>query len=248
MKSISIIIFWYACAISFAQPVTPRAISLQLKLKSTTGTNGNSVAWHPATKMYYTIIAGNADYPIDIFDERGTCIKSQESGIDNRGIWFNPKSKKLEGKTNDGQLFSWTIDETGELSNPKLIKESIGIEGQFVVCFGNGYYYYHEEGIVKKVSLKGKATSIQLARPSSEDQYNQYGMGYTSVKNYEIILLKPSSNTLEFYNLKGALTASIVLPGTFPDLEAFRFSYANKMVWLYDVEARVWSGYKVFNQ
>lgn len=246
MKTILALLFAATLTTSFAQPITPDSVSLTLVLNSLDGTNGCSVAWNPINKMYYTIIAGNVDFPIDIFDEKGKWISEQVAGVDARGIWFNPKTKKLEGKSNDGQLFSWMIDSNGELNDPELIKEFIGIEGQFVVSFSKGFYYYHEEGVVKMVNAKGDIDNIQLARPSEDDDYNTYGMGYTEVKNYEIVLFNRATSSLEFYNLKGELTSTVALPGYIPDMVSFRFSFANNMAWLYDIDERVWSGYKVF--
>jgi len=246
MKNLLTVLFASTITISLAQPKTPEQISLSLKLNSTGGTNGCSVAWNPINKMYYAIIAGNIDYPIDIFDETGKWISKQVSGVDVRGIWFNPKTKKLEGKSNEGELFSWSIDSDGGLDEPQLVKESIGIDGQFVVSFSKGFYFYHEEGVIKKVSAKGAIDYIQLARPSEEDDYNTYGMGYTEVKNYEIVLFNRATSSLEFYNLKGDLTATVALPGYIPDMVRFRFSFANNMAWLFDTDERVWNGYKVF--
>jgi hypothetical protein len=232
---------------AFAQPKTPSGVSIQLRLQSDEGTNGCAVAWNPKQKLYYTIIAGNEIYPIDIFDERGTWKNQKQSGVDARGLWYNSKSGKLGGRSFAGDLVEWNLSSSGEPQN-FVVTGSIDMEGQQVTTLGaKGTMYVYKEGTIVKYSAKGKEEgSVILEADFNEETHNTYSMGFTGVKNYEFVLVNLTNTALEFFNLKGKRTATVNLPGEVPYAENFQFSFANNHVWLYDIDTRTWSGYKVF--
>jgi hypothetical protein len=121
------------------------------------------------------------------------------------------------------------------------------VEGQYVGVLGKGYVYFYKEGAIEKYSTKGKKSgTIKLPSDFETEKYNTYAMGFSGVKGYEIVLLNLSSTSLEFYSLKGKRTATVSLPDDVPYAENFRFSFANGYAWLYDVDTRTWSGFKVF--
>lgn len=230
---------------AWAQPKTPSGMPLKLSLQSMDGTNGCAVAWNPDKKLYYTVVAGNVDYPIDIFTEAGMWISSLKSGVDNRGLWYNSKSGRLEARSNDGQLYAYSFKENGEPINPEQIRDEVGPADQNVGTFFKGLVYYYGAGIVTSISAKGKKMRIPLTLAADNGGYNRYSMGFTGVKNYEIVLHNYQNKNLEFYNLKGKKTSTISLPDEIPHAEQFRFSFANNCVWFYDVDTRTWSGYKI---
>jgi hypothetical protein len=166
--------------------------------------------------------------------------------LDNRGLWYNTKSGKLEARSFDGQLFAYSLKENGKPNTPEKIKDEVGPADQNVGTFFKGKVYYYGEGIVTSISAKGKTSSIQLAQSVDEPGYNNYSMGFTGVKNYEIVVHHYINKSLEFYNLKGKKTSTVSLPDGIPEAENFRFSYANNRAWLYDVDSRSWTGYKIF--
>ena len=43
--------------------------SVTLKLQMTNGTNGSGVAWHPEHEVYYAVIAGNRNFPLETFSK-----------------------------------------------------------------------------------------------------------------------------------------------------------------------------------
>ena len=237
---------WLLIMAAFAQPKTPSGKPLKLELQSDGGTNGCAVVWNPEKKLYYTVIAGNVDFPIDVFSETGKWISTHASGVDNRGLWYNTKSGKLEARSNDGQLFAYSLNENGKPNDPKKIKDEVGPADQNVGTFFKGKVYYYSEGIVTSISAKGKKSYNQLTMSVDDAGYNNYSMGYAGVKNYEIVLHNYMNKSLEFYNLKGEKTSTISLPDEIPEAENFRFSFANNRAWLYDVDSRTWTGYKIF--
>jgi hypothetical protein len=231
---------------AFAQPKTPSGVTLRLELQSEDGTNGCAVVWNPEKKLYYTVIAGNVDFPIDVFDASGKWLSTHESGVDNRGLWYNTKSGKLEARSYDGQLYAYTLKGNGKPNEPEQIKDEVGPADQNIGTFMKGSVYYYSDGVVNVISSKGKQKAIQLAMSSDYENYNHYSMGATGVKNFEFMVLNVASSSLEFYNVKGKQTAAVKLPGEIPVAENFRFSLANNHAWLYDAESRTWSGYKIF--
>lgn len=246
MKKFLTGIAWLLIIAAFAQPKTPSGVTLRLELQSEDGTNGCAVVWNPEKKLYYTVIAGNVDFPIDVFSETGKWLSTHESGVDNRGLWYNTKSGKLEARSYDGQVYAYKLKENGKPNEPEQIKDEVGPADQNVATFYKGKVYYYGDGIVTSINSKGKKSYNQLTMSVDDGGYNNYSMGYTGVKNYEIVLHNYMNKRLEFYNLKGQKTSTISLPDEIPEAESFRFSYANKRAWLYDVESRTWSGYKVF--
>jgi hypothetical protein len=246
MKKILTGCAWLLIIAAFAQPKTPSGKPLKLELQSDEGTNGCAVVWNPEKKLYYTVIAGNVDFPIDVFSETGNWISTHESGVDNRGLWYNTKSGKLVARSYDGQLYSYSLKENGKPSEPVQIKDEVGPADQNVGTFLKGSVYYYSDGVINSISSKGKQKALQLAMSSDSENYNHYSMGVTGVKNYEFVVWNVTNSSLEFYNLKGKQTATVTLSGEIPEAENFRFSFANNRAWLYDVDSRTWTGYKVF--
>lgn len=247
MKKVFVYIIPLISSITFAQPKTPTSTTLKLSLQSTEGTNGCAVVWNSKQNLYYSIIAGNTVFPIDIFTATGKWKSSVESGVDNRGLWYNTKSGTLGGRSLDGDFVEWSLSDSGVPENFTTVA-STDIDGQSVATFGaKGTIYIYQEGIIVKYSSKGKKTgTIRLPDDFNPDDYNMYSMGYTFVKNYELVLVNNANSTFDFYNLKGKRTGSVKLPNGAPYAENFRFSFANKIAWLFDADTRTWNGYKIF--
>jgi hypothetical protein len=81
---------------------------LELKITEPGGANAASVAWHPVQKKYYAAQAGNADFPLGVFDVKGKMLSNstQTTLFDIRGLWYNAKTKTLQA--NGYNDFGWT--------------------------------------------------------------------------------------------------------------------------------------------
>lgn len=89
---------------------------ITLKLKSSEGTNGCVLAWNPSTSTYYSVIAGNPDFPIDVFSADGRQIQSIAARLDLRGFWHNPTYGMMEGNTfYDQDIASYIYSTDGTL-------------------------------------------------------------------------------------------------------------------------------------
>jgi hypothetical protein len=235
---------------------TPRAtaaIDIQLQMQSDGGTNGAAVAYHPLKKRYYAVIAGNAVFPLETFDDAGRPLAQAEAGVDTRGLWWNPASKRIEGNSFGGSLFSMSVDEKGNILGFDAFwaEEALGSAPQACATGGpKGNVLYYADGEVfihagKNGKLKG---TVQLRGvPVGLSDLNSTQIFYTGCKKQEIGLLNYASKRVYLFNLKkGSLSATIALPGSAPTHGMFRASYANGRLFLFDADARVWTSYLLF--
>lgn len=255
-KVIFIGLLWVSALVnsSFGQLIDHPKSSLILQFKQEDGTNGAAVAYNPIKELYYAVIAGNGDFPIEVFDVNGNNLYQTNAGNDLRGIWWNPSTKALEGNGyGDIGLVSFAMDNNGfpslgsntiyEGGNTQPNGQSVGVldtKKKQVAYYSEGAVYWYKRAngaFSKKLNLTlGSTASI-----------NEYSMIYTGVKKMEIGLLDFENNKIYLFNSKnGTQTATITLPKNAIASAAFKFSYANKHVFLYDIDSRSWTGFRIF--
>lgn len=89
---------------------------MEITMPGDGGSNGGSVAYNPIAKKYYIPMLGNASYPMAIFDLKGKEITYATAGNDLRGLWYNPKTKQLEGNCYDsGGWVKYKLDAKGSI-------------------------------------------------------------------------------------------------------------------------------------
>ncbi len=216
------------------------------------GTNSCSVTWNPEKQLYYAVFAGNGDYPLETFDSRGMQVHGGIIGADTRGIWYNPKTKQIEGVDFDGGYFKTVLDDAGHPVNSVEVKaEAVPGALQSIWQFNpttGGIYLYAEGNIMgyskKKFILKDVIKIGSL--PCSLDEINHTTVVYTGHKNYEFGFLDFVNYKVHLINTKGEFTASLDLPDDAILNEAFCFAFANDRIWLYSLDERVWKGYPAF--
>ena len=234
----------------YAQKSYKAAEVLTLEFALSDGTNASAVTWNPDKKVYYSVIAGNASFPLETFDEFGEQINSNEAGVDARGLWYNLKTKQLEG---NGQaetgIFTIGFDNSGERKSVKILLEGKNQpENQSVGAFDSKkqiIYYYSDGKIYSYLRKNGKQKSSLNITNSQIDigNINATTVIFTGIKNQELGLLDYNSQKVYLFNLKGKHNATINLPENALTNDAFRFSFANNYVWLYDIDTRTWTGY-----
>lgn len=262
IKILSIIFFTFLGIFhSYAQGSKPReeAINagIELRIKGTKGTNGSAVAWNPDKQLYYAVIAGNEEYPLETFNSDGKFLYTAEAGADLRGLWYNPKTKTLEGNGyNDYGLFKGHLTIDGYAVDVKSCKK----EGRFqpsenscgaydskknLLYFLDGTYlaaYSASNGkIMSSTPISGLEDGFYL-----EDDANKTSLIYTGVKGYEIGILDYNENRILLLNKKGKQTAIVNLPYEAVTNYAFWTAYANDKLWLYDSDTRTWTSYILF--
>lgn len=241
-------------AVSFSQLIDHPKASLTLKIEQSSGTNGAAVAYNPVSELYYCVMAGNASYPLEVFDKNGNGVYQTNAGVDMRGIWWNPKTKTLEGNGyGESGIVSFAMDEN---DYPSLGIQTVfpggdhQADAQSVGTFDskkNLIMYYNQGVLYSYKRSNGQLAKKTILNNPSENNTNAYTVVYTGVKKMEVGLLDYTNNKVLLFNSKtGHQTATIHLPNSATTNHAFRFSYANKYVLLYDTDSRSWTGYKIF--
>lgn len=230
------------------------------------GANGAAVTYHPKEKLYYAAQAGNMIFPLVIFNEDGDVVSGDEQAtlIDVRGLWYNPKTKQLEGNGyKDFGWFAYDLDKKGIPEKINIKKEgsnqpddnSAGVlntdanevlflDGLNVVC-------YSTDGTDKRKSIQihfGAMNAGDIAifsQAQFEQTYNTRSLIYTGIKNAEIGLLNIAKKQVELYDSKTGYMSQIVkLPIDFELETFFNFSFSNGIYWVFDKQKRKWNGFK----
>ena len=223
---------------------------VQLRIDALNGTNGSAVAWDSKRKVYYAVIAGNADFPLEQFTEAGEFLLGSTALTDTRGLWYNPKTKTLEGNA------------AGELG---LFKHQLGTDGDAVateVLFPGQnqpdfqsvgainpkkqeIYFYYDDVFYRYSRKYGtvKASIMLYGYPADPADLNTTTVIFTGRKGEELGVLDHQANKVYLFNLKGTYSATVQLPNDAISFKMFRFSYANGKIWLYDTQSRSWQGY-----
>lgn len=230
------------------------------------GANGASVAYNPKEKLYYAAQAGNAEFPLVIFTANRKVVSAddQKTLIDVRGLWYNPKTKQLEGNAyKDFGWFSYELNKDGLPEKLKIKKEglyqpdmnSAGVlnteNNEVLFLDGLNIVCYSTEGMDKRKSIQlhfGAMNANDAATMSVSDfelAYNASSVIYTGTKGAEIGLLNVAKKQVELYDIKtGYMSQIIKLPVKFEVETKFNFSYSNGIYWLFDKQTRKWNGYK----
>jgi hypothetical protein len=255
MKSLcfSLLLVLTASVATFAQPKLYPPAVITYTFQQTSGTNGSAVTYNPAAGLYYATIAGNPTFPLEVFNSQGQTVAQTEARADLRGLWWNKKSKSLEG--NCAGEIGWVKIGCGKDGLPSGSSEGL-VSGQRqpdfqsvgdydakkkqVVFYMDGSLFFHN-------AKTGEQTgTLRLSLPVSKDNINFTTVGYTGQKNYEFALLDFEAGKLYYFNRKGAKTGESELPLNVAMNPAFRWSFANGIAFIYDANFRSWIGYKVF--
>lgn len=238
-----------------------------LSMPGETGNNGGSVVWHPVLKKYYASFAGNASYPMGVFDPTGKLISPEdiETMFDTRGLWYNTITKRIEA--NGYADYGWIayklspkgipIDTAQILEGQNQPDEqSLGVfdavKKKIAFLSGNIIVYYSLQGQALDESIELKIASDDEEAMEDEltddvgpmENYNATALCYTGIPNAEFAILNYSKLQIEMYNRKGVLTKALQLPDEAVVYNNFNFAYANNIWWLFDKVERKWFGYK----
>ncbi|MBL0146941.1 MAG: hypothetical protein IPP48_15695 [Chitinophagaceae bacterium] len=238
----------------------------EIEMPGDGGSNGGSVVFHPITKKYYIPMLGNASFPFAIFDAKGKLISEAEAGNDLRGLWYNPKTKAIEGNCYDsGGWVRYTVDAKGEIpvdfeirSSEKIFDnamkqptdQSLGVfnakEDVVYFLYATGVAIFNMKGEEQKtIELRKTKDGDAIFFDEENYTYNVTSVIYTGIPKAEIGILNIVDKKIEFYNkATGVYTTEWKLPEDASVQERFNFAYANNMVWLFDKDNRKWVVYK----
>jgi hypothetical protein len=252
---------------------TPQALKkvMELKMPKTaeddmSGTRGAAVVWHPVQKKLYASFAGNAEYPMAVFDVKGKCLSSEDltTMADTRGLWYDPATKLLCGNAySDWGWFAFDLDKTGIPSEAKVEKEGMNQPDAHAVGTYNTaskqvlflslsqvYMYNNDAELVDSITIHWGRKKADGAEEDEDlyrqhEDYNSSSLAYTGIKGQELGLLNITNKQVELYDIKtGFLTKVLALPETSAVEPLFNFAYANGIYWLFNIEMRKWVGYK----
>ena len=232
------------------------------------GTRGGAVVWHPIQKKYYAAFAGNEGYPLAVFNVTGKRLSGdkQTAMVDTRGLWYNPKLKKICGNGySDIGWFSHKLDAKGIPTESEIYAAGMNQPGEqcigvFNASSNNVYflsgqkiYVYNAESMQEEDSTirlypgisKKEDNELEDEGETLSEDYSYNVLIYTGIPKAEFGLLNVVEKQVELYNRKtGLMTQKLKLPADLPTWPMFNFSYTNGIYWAFDQDTRIWTGYK----
>lgn len=236
-------------------PFSQAVCDVMLQISSNDGTNGLAVTYNPDKKLYYSVFAGNGAYPLEVHNVNGESILQTEIGYDARGMWYNSKTKALEGITYNNQGgFVFTLNKDGMPEGSKATDFSYGMDAQTVAVYAEKMkmVLFTEQGVVSffKLGKMGVKKKVTLAIPNGV-ALNENAPMYTGIKGFELAYLDQNSMMVHYFDVKkGSYSGSTMLSmGKCTEVTewpwGFRVSFCNNRVFVYDAQNRIWTGYKV---
>lgn len=239
---------------SYGQIIERPKASIELKFYLEDGKNGSAVTFDPDRELYYSVIAGNAGFPMEVFDKNGLQLYQTEVGSDLRGLWWNKKKGRLEGNGySEIGIVAINLNDQGypSVGITTVIEGMHQPESNSCGAFDEKkiIYYYDDKKFHSYSSKNGKmlnSVDVKLNNANWEN-INGTSIIYTGVKKMELGLLDFIDNKVFLFDKKtGELTGTINLPSEAPTYHSFRFAYANKHVFIFNDLKKKWQGYQIF--
>ncbi len=265
--------------------ILPEAqVGIKIPLTKKPTTRPMTVAHIPLFKRYYIAdgglapMGGEGEVPyskseIHAYDEEGKYLQSSRPGYDNRSLYFNPNTAKLEtvtynissdvGFSPNSGIFSIDLAENGDLKNT-----SADVFG-FNPAFGdsatmpsynaetNQYYAKQERGNkvwVVETKSREKISEITLDLKSAGAEHHDVSdhfIGFSGVKGQELVLLDVDHKAVLIFDLSGKYVGRSELPKDMKLRSQNHFNgtgYTNDMLFVYhepEGEFGTYYGFKV---
>ena len=265
--------------------IMPEAqIGIKIPLAKKPTTRPMTVAHIPSFKRYYIADGGLApmgsegEVPfskseIHAYDEEGKYLHSARPGYDNRSIYYNPNTARLEtvtynvssdvGFSPNSGIYAIDLTENGDLKN-----SSNDISG-FNPAFGdsatipsynpetNQYYAKQERGnkvwvVDTKSREKVREIMLDLAAAGAEHHdVSDHFIAFSGIKGEELVLLDVDHKAVLIFNLDGKYVGRSELPKDLKLRAQNHFNgtgYANDMLFVYhepEGEFGTYYGFKV---
>ncbi len=259
-------------------------VGIKIPLTQKPSTRPMTVAHIPGLKRYYIADGGLAPMAsefeaatsksqIHAYDDEGKYVNSAKPGYDNRSLYYNPNSGKLEtitynissdvGFSPNTGIYAIDLSETGD------VKDSSNEVTQFNPAFGDAatmpsynpetkqYYAKQERGNkVWVVDLKSREKISEIALDFTKagvafDDVSDHFVAYSGVKGEEFVLLDVDHKAVLIFDLSGKYVGKSELPKNLKLRSQNHFNgigYANDMLFVYNEpegEFGTYYGFKV---
>lgn len=267
-----------------AEILADAQVGIKIPLVKKPSTRPMTVAHIPGLKRYYIADGGLApmasEYEsatsksqIHVYDDEGKFVSSAHPGYDNRSIYYNKNSDKLEtitynvssdaGQSPNTGIYSLDLTETGDL------KDTSNEVIQFNPAFGdaatmpsynpdtNQYYAKQERGNkVWVVDLKSREKISEIALDFTKagvvhDEISAHFIAYSGIKGEELVLIDVDHKSALIFDLTGKYVGKSELPKDLKLRSQNHFNgtgYANDMLFVYhepEGEFGTYYGFKV---
>jgi hypothetical protein len=261
-------------------------VGIKIPLAQKPTTRPMTVAYVPGLKHYYIADGGLAPMgseteaptskcKIHAYNEEGKYVNSALPGYDNRSIYYNHNTKKLEtitynissfgGFSPNTGIFSIDLAETGEVKDTSSdvfgFNPAFGDANTMPSYNPDANQYYAKQGRSNKVlvvDLKAREQvgeiDLELEKAGAAfDDVSDYFVAYTGVKGEELELLDIDHKAVLIFNLNGKFVGKSQLP---KDLKLRSHNhlngagYANDMLFVYNEsegEFGTYYGFRVLN-
>jgi hypothetical protein len=266
-----------------AQVLPTAELGIKIPLIKKPTTRPMTVAFEPNLKRYYIADGGLAPMAsefeapvskseIHVYDASGKYMNSAKPGYDNRSIYYNANSKKVEtitynissgaGFSPNTGIYALHLTETGEL------KDTSDEVMQFNPAFGdaatmpsfdaeNNRYFAKQERSNKvwivdpKQREKVAEITLDIAKAGAAfDDVSDHYVAYSGVKGEELVLIDVDHKAVLVFDLSGKFVAKSELPKDMKLRSQNHFNgtgYANGMFFVYHESEGEFGTYYGFN-
>lgn len=216
--------------------------------------NRSGVAYNPYFNIYYSVDAGNPDYPIQTYNSSGTLLDNRAEGFDYRGLWWNPNTNQLEGNGYDGLGGSkQKLNATNGYPLGLVATYAGTFQPDDQSCGAYDYkdnvvFYFNAGSIYVYARANGKLIGHRSLRnvPAPLSHINSTSVIYTGCTGMEVGIYDFVLKRVYLFSApSGEYAASIQLPTNAPTHDRFAMAYANNLFWLFDNDS--WYSYKLFS-
>ncbi len=244
------ILVWGQCTL------IPNAIpGLSLTYQSTNLFNCSGVAYNPNFNFYYAVRAGNPGFPLETWSSIGTPLYTTSAGFDYRGMWWNPNTNQMEANGyNTYGIWTSNLNAQGYALNSGTYLFTGSHQPNSQSCGDydpvNDQIVYYYNGRIYQYS---RATAVMVSNfpvtglPVATSNLNSTTILYIGCPGMEYGLLDYVNKRVYTINrATGAYSGMSQLPGSAITTTSFRTSWANGLLWLFDLGSRTWYSYDIF--
>jgi hypothetical protein len=275
----------FLASISLQAQVLPEAtLGIKIPLAKKSTTRPMTVAYVPGLKRYYIADGGLAPMgsefeapfsksQIHAYDDTGKYINSAKPGYDNRSIYYNPNTDKLEtitynissdvGFSPNTGIYSIDLSETGEIKDSSVeimqFNPAFGCAGTMPSYDAQNKRYFAKQTRSNKVFIVdpknrekiGEITLDLTKAGVAHDDISDLFVAYTGIKGEELLLLDVDHKAALVFDLSGNFVAKSELPKDLKLHAQNHFNglgYANDMLFVYhegEGEFGTYYGFKV---